>query len=262
MPRSGGRTDTRVFSPRRGQFALVFADITERKNVEAALIETQERLRDLSVRLMTAQEAERTRLARELHDDYSQRLALLAVNLHLLRQSMPAGATALRESVSELYREVQSLARDIRRTSHDLYPARLEQLGLVSALRGLCDDVRLLQGPAILFEARDVARDLPDTVALCVYRAAQEALKNVIKHSGATSASIELTACEGELRLMVTDNGGGFDVPAAQGRKSLGLASIRERVHAIGGRFSVESETGRGTRVELRVPLESHPTGD
>jgi PAS domain S-box-containing protein len=231
-------------------------DISERKAAEAALQQAEQRSRDLSVRLIAAQEAERGRFARELHDDFSQRLALLAVNLHLLRQALPADATVPRESVDDLYSQVQSLARDMRRMSHDLHPARLEQLGLVSAVRGLCEELSSGHGATIRFDTRDVSRDVPEVVALCLYRVAQEALQNVIKHSGAAAATVELTAPAGELRLVVSDEGRGFDVGAVQHKHGVGLASIRERVRAIAGRFAVDSAVGRGTRIEVRAPLD------
>ena len=243
--------------------ASAVRDITERKRGEQALHESEEKfklkqseqhLRDLSVRLMSAQDAERSRLARELHDDFSQRLALLAVNLHLLRQSLPDAAEDSRAAVTDLYAQVQALARDMRRMSHDLHPARLEQLGLESAMRGLCGEVSAAHGLPIRFDARDVARDVPEAVAVCLYRVAQEALQNVVKHSGASTAMVDLAACLGELRLVVTDDGCGFD-PAAQQRKdSLGLSSIRERVRSIGGRFAIDSGPGRGTRIEVHAP--------
>ncbi len=219
-----------------------------------ALTESEERLRDLSVRLMSAQEAERSRLARELHDDFSQRLALLAVNLHLLRQSLPGAAEDLRASVTDLYSQVQALGRDMRRMSHDLHPARLEQLGLESAIRGLCGEVSAAHGLTIRFDARDVARDVPEAVAVCLYRVAQEALQNVVKHSGAPAATLELTGGAGELRLVVSDGGRGFDLAAAQRKDSLGLSSIRERVRSIGGRFALDGGPGRGTRIEVHAP--------
>lgn len=253
--------DTRVFSPRPVQFALVFTDVTERKTAEAAVKRAQESFRELSVQLMTAQEGERARVAGELHDDFSQRLALLAVNLHLLRQRFGTEATGLQEAVNELYLQVQALAKDMRRMSHDLHPARLQQLGLVSAVRGLCEELSAAHGLPIAFESRDVPRDMPEVLALCLYRVVQEALRNVIRHSGAPSAAVALIESHGELQLTVTDNGRGFDVAAAQRKRSIGLASMRERVQAIAGRFSVESGTGRGTRIEVRAPLDLPGSG-
>jgi PAS domain S-box-containing protein len=241
--------------------AAVVRDISERKAAEAALKEAEQTWRDLSVRLISAQEAERSRFARELHDDFSQRLALLAVNLHLLRQTLPADATVLRGSVNDLYAQVQSLARDMRRMSHDLHPARLEQLGLVSAIHGLCDELSSAHGVTIRLDTQGASRDVPDVVALCLYRVAQEALQNVIKHSGAAAAVVELTTCEGELRLVVADEGRGFDAGAPQSAHGVGLASIRERVRAIAGRFAVDSGVGRGTRVEVRAPVDLRGPG-
>jgi PAS domain S-box-containing protein len=215
----------------------------------------EQAVRDLTGRLINAQEAERARVARELHDDFSQRLALLAVNLDLLRQSPPEGAEALRAAVNAIHVQVQVLARDVRRMSHDLHPARLEQLGLVSAVRGLCRELSAAHGLSIQCDARGVPRDVPDQVALCVYRVAQEALQNAIKHSSAAAAVVELVGRLGELHLVISDDGRGFDVAFAQRAGSLGLDNMRERVRSIGGRITIESAPGRGTRVEMEAPL-------
>jgi signal transduction histidine kinase len=230
--------------------------VAEREAAAAALEAAHRQLHDLSARLMNIQEAERARLACELHDDFSQRLALLAVNLHLLREAMPHDASAQRESVNDLCREVHALANDMRRTSHQLHPTRLGQLGLVSAMRGLSDDVAAAHGLAVRFEARNVSRDVPASVALCFYRVAQEALQNVARHSGVREAIVDLEQFDRELRLIVADAGCGFDT-AARRSPSLGLASISERVRAIGGCFEIHSEVGRGTRVEVHAPLSS-----
>jgi len=226
----------------------VVRDETERKHTEQAL-------RDLTGRLIEAQETERARLARQLHDDFSQRLALLAVNLHLLRGALPETAAKLREAVNGLHAGVQELARDVRRMSQDLHPARLEQLGLVSAVRGLCADLSASRGLPIRCDARDVPLDLPGDVALCLYRVAQEALQNVIRHASAGSALVELTGGTEDVRLAVTDDGRGFDPAATRRKDALGLANMRERMRSISGRLTIESRPGRGTRVEVRAPL-------
>ncbi|MGE5359286.1 MAG: PAS domain S-box protein [Bacteroidales bacterium] len=228
------------------------SDVTERWRAEQAV-------RDLSGRLIDAQETERARVARELHDDFSQRLALLAVNLDLLRQSLGPDDTA-RSAVDSLHAQVEALAKDVRRMSHDLHPARLEQLGLASALRGLCAELGAAHQVAFRCEARNVPRDLPRTIAICLYRVAQEALQNVVKHSGASSALVELTTDGGELRLAICDDGGGFDGAAAERRDSLGLANMRERVRMIAGRLTIDTAPGRGTRIEVQAPFgESDP---
>ncbi|MGE5361187.1 MAG: PAS domain S-box protein [Bacteroidales bacterium] len=226
---------------------IYLTDISDRKAAEAAM-------RDLSGRLIDAQEAERSRVARELHDDFSQRLALLAVNLDLLRQTIPgASVETVQASVNGLHVQVQALAKDVRRMSHDLHPARLTQLGLAAAVRGLCADVSGAHRLKIDCAIRDVPREVPPAVALCVYRVAQESLQNVIKHSGASAARVELTAADGELCLVVSDRGCGFDATAARRADSLGLANIRERVRLISGRLAIDSAPGRGTRIELRA---------
>ena len=222
-------------------------DVTERW-------QTSQAMQDLAIRLINAQEEERARLAGELHDDFSQRLALLAIRLDLLGQSPPARAESLRESVKTLCADVNALATDVHRMSHALHPARLAQLGVAAAIGGLCRELTAAHAIAIRFDARDVPRDVPPAVALCLYRVAQEALHNVVKHSGASAASVSLAAGDGELHLAVEDEGRGFDVAAAH-RDSLGLANMRERVRSVGGRLEVSSAPGRGTRIEVNAPL-------
>jgi signal transduction histidine kinase len=226
----------------------------------APLRESTDQIRRLTRRLIEGQEAERARLAREFHDDFLQRLALLGINLDLLQQSLPTGAESARAAVRDLYGQVQALARDVRRTSHGLHPARLELLGLVPALQGLCSDLSAAHDLAIAVDASGVPEDLPDAVALCLYRVTQEALHNVTKHSGATSARVELLGRSGEIRLVVKDDGRGFQVEQRPRKDCLGLAGMRERVHLVHGRLAVRSAPGQGTRVEASVPLAAKKT--
>ena len=223
-------------------------DVTERRLNEQAL-------QALTIRLINAQEEERARLARELHDDFSQRLALFAISLDLLAQSPPQTPEALRAAAKDLYADVTALATDVHRMSHALHPAWLGQLGLAASLGGLCREMAGAHSLAIHYHARDVPRDVPSAVALCVYRVAQEALHNVVKHSGASAASVTLTGGDGALHLVVSDDGSGFDVAAAQRGDSLGLANMRERVRSIAGRVTVTCAPGQGTRIEVDAPL-------
>src|SRR5208282_4136910 len=175
-------------------------DITTRKQAEEAA-------RDLSGRLIYAQEAERMRLARDLHDDLSQSLALLSIELEMFAQSRPAD----RGQMQEFSAQVKRLSADVHRLSHELHPAKLEQLGLVAAVRGFCKEFAMAHEMAIEFSDRSVPRAVPEDTALCLYRIAQEALHNVVKHSGGTAARVELTMEGSELRLAIADDGVGFN---------------------------------------------------
>jgi PAS domain S-box-containing protein len=223
-------------------------DITERHRAEAAA-------RELGGRLINAQGDERRRMARDLHDDLSQRLALISVELDMFGQQPPVQPEVIAGRMQELSREVESMASDVHRLAHQLHPAKLEQLGLAATVCGFCKELAAAHQIAIHFESHDVPRALPDDVALCLYRITQEALQNAIKHSGATGAKVELAANERELHLTVTDDGHGFDPEAIDARGSLGIVSMRERARMVRGRISLQSRPGEGTLIEVRVPI-------
>jgi PAS domain S-box-containing protein len=223
-------------------------DITSRKQAEEAA-------HDLSGRLMYAQEAERTRLARELHDDLSQSLALHYLELEMFGQSPPAERAQISRRMQEFAADVQRLSSEVHRLSHELHPAKLEQLGLVAALRGFCKESATAHKLVIEFTDRSVPRAVPQDTALCLYRIAQEALHNVLKHSHATAARVELAMEGNELRVTVADDGVGFDPETIGANGSLGLVSMNERARFVHGRLSVESHVGKGTRVEAHVPI-------
>jgi signal transduction histidine kinase len=209
----------------------------------------------LAGRLITAHEDERSRLARAIHDGLSQSMALLAVELEMLGQQPPDAREQLTGRMEDFASQVKALSADVHRMAHALHPAKLEQLGLVAAMSGHCRDVERAHAIAIRCESRDVPRWLPPDVALCLYRVTQEALQNVIKHSGAKRATVELTAPDGELHLSISDDGKGFDLESASVSKGLGLLSMRERVRLVQGQIQFRSEPGAGTRVDVRVPL-------
>jgi PAS domain S-box-containing protein len=230
-------------------------DITEQKRVEGALRESQRELRALAGQLLQAQETERRRIARELHDDLNQSLALLAVELDLLGQAPPGPAARLDGRASELSARVKQLSSAVHDLSHNLHPSRLEQLGLVAAVRGLCKEQAQAHGLEVEFTHQQVPPSLPDDTALCLYRIAQEALRNVVKHSGARRARIELSGSEGGVCLQVADDGAGFDPAAIDGQGGLGLVSMRERLRLVGGAIVIDSRPSAGTRLDVRVPL-------
>ena len=221
-------------------------DITDRKLTEEALLA-------MSGRLITAQEEERTRIARELHDDLSQRMAVLQISLEQLKQGMPQNSFEARQlsSVVEMAREVSS---DIHNMSYQLHPARLELLGLVASLKGFCGEFSAQHKIHIQFLHSDIQGQISKDVTLCLYRITQEALQNVVKHSEATEAEVELLGHSGEIELCISDSGRGFNVELAKRVAGLGLISMRERLRLLGGHLSIESEPSRGTRIRVRIP--------
>jgi two-component system sensor histidine kinase UhpB len=229
-------------------FISVIEDITDRKRTEAAL-------HDLGGRLIRAQEEERTRLAKELHDGLSQSLALLAVELEMFGQRPPRGRAKLDARLKEFSAQTTALAAEVRHISHGLHPTALTQLGLAVALKSHCRDVAQAHQIEVGFTTTGVSHDLTEDVALSLYRVAQEALQNVVKHSGTMKATVELTAADDTIELSITDHGRGFEVPASRASGSLGLASMGERVRFVGGEMAIESQPGQGTRIRVRVPM-------
>jgi signal transduction histidine kinase len=216
-----------------------------------------EALRILTGRLIQAQEEERRRLARELHDGLNQQLAMLAVELGMLGKQVPQDATAVREQLSKLRDRAEGLCNDLRRMTHQLHPAALEHLGLVEALRSHCREFSRNEGIAVSFQVVGAVGWIGPEVAVCLYRITQEALRNVAKHSGAAQAWVEIGQQAGQVRLSIVDRGVGLDSRATKAAKGLGLVSIRERVQLLSGSVTIQSAPGQGTAVEVRVPQES-----
>ena len=223
-------------------------DITEYRQAREALLE-------LGGRLINAQEEERSRIARELHDDVCQRLALLAVELQYAAESSPESGPELVEKVGEVFVRLKELSSDIHDLSYRLHPRSLERLGLTVAIRNLCREIGERRRIQLVFEERDMPGSIPDDAALCLYRVAQESLRNVVKHSRAESAGVELCGGHEEVRLKVVDSGVGYDPDQIREQNGLGVISMRERLRAVGGRLSIQSTPGEGTRVEAVVPI-------
>lgn len=207
----------------------------------------------LSWRLLTAHEDERRRLARELHDDVTQRLARLAVDAARIEFA----GTPPRDSTSlSVHGELVRLSEDVHALSYRLHPSILDDLGLAEALKAECEQVTRHQPVRVEVEVNQVPEGLPRDVSLCLFRVAQEALRNVARHAKASVATVTLALEDGGMLLAVSDNGIGFDVEATRSRPSLGSASMGERVRLLGGRLGIKSEIGRGTTISAWVPLE------
>jgi PAS domain S-box-containing protein len=223
----------------------VLRDITEAKQAEAAL-------RDLSRRLIRAHEDERALLARELHDDVTQRLAVLAIDMGRAELTAADGAQA--DVMRSVRTELVRLSEDIHSLAYQLHPSVLEELGLVEALRAECER-RGRQGRlAVSMNLESVPAVAGQEAALCLFRVAQEALTNVARHAGTPTANIALRQADGGLLLAVGDDGVGFDPTRPREGRSLGMASMRERLHLVGGTLDVESSPGRGTTIVAWVP--------
>jgi PAS domain S-box-containing protein len=220
--------------------------IAKRKQVEEART-------DLLRRLVHAQEVEHRRIARELHDDLTQRLAVLAIDAGSLEQ-LPGCPPDVGRRASVMRDELVALSGSVHSLSRQLHPSILDDLGLTDALRSECLSVYQRDGVSVEYYPQDVPTNLPRDVALCVYRVAQEALRNVARHARSPRASVRLVANGRELVLSVRDRGVGFEV-AARGRSGVGLESMRERARLIQARLTVRSHEGKGTKVTLRVPL-------
>jgi PAS domain S-box-containing protein len=221
--------------------AAIARDISERKRQSRNLIEVQER--------------ERARIARELHDDITQRLALFAVEMEQLKDlpgnEIPIRLEKMRTTVMEMLSDVQAL-------SHELHSAHLEYLGIVPAMKSFCQEFGKRQKVEVEFESLNVPPSVPADISLCLFRVLQETLHDAAKHSGANRFSVQMRGTSDEIQLTVSDPGAGFDPEAAVKSRGLGLTSMKERLHLVKGEISIDSRPERGTTIDARVPLGSH----
>jgi PAS domain S-box-containing protein len=223
---------------------------------EAALRRSQADLQHLAGRLISAQEEERRRLARDLHDDLTQRLAALAIEAGTLEVDTGAPAERLRDGLRRIRREMVRLSEEVHGVSRQLHPAVLEDLGLVDALDAECARFTEREGIVAELRASGVPAEMPLDVALCCYRVAQECLRNISRHSRAKTAQISLQQDNGAIRMTIVDDGDGFDPLREEGRGGgVGLASIGERIRLVNGSLGIRSRAGRGTTIEVRIPL-------
>jgi PAS domain S-box-containing protein len=224
-------------------------DVTEQKRA-------QEAISDMTQKLVEAQEQERTRIARELHDDIGQRLALLAIEMEQLHQD-PLIVRKVRRRMGKLQEQISRIAADIQSLSHELHSARLQYLGIAAAMKGFCQEFGEQQKVKIHFKTHDLPSPLSPDISLCLFRVLQEALHNSAKHSGVRQFDVQLWGTSGEIQLTVKDSGAGFEREAAKGSRGLGLISMEERLKLVNGRLSIDSQPKRGTTIRARVPLRS-----
>ncbi len=223
-------------------------DVTKRKLAE-------ESLADVGRKLIEAHEEERTWIARELHDDVNQRMALLAIELDRWNQQLPPSAVELHDHIHHASQRLSDIAVDIQALSHRLHSSKLEYLGLVAAAKSFCKELSQQQKVEIDFSHTDIPRSVPKEISLCLFRVLQETLQNAVKHSGVRHFKVELCGTEREIQLTVSDLGVGFDLQEAIHRRGLGLISMRERMQLVGGEISFTSHPGGGTTIHARVPL-------
>jgi len=221
---------------------------------EQSLRHSREGRRELAAKLIHAQEEERRRIAREMHDDWTQRLALIGIDIAKLEELMGAPEKA-RPLLRKMQEQLVSLSEDMHALSRQLHPSVLDDLGLAEALRSECAGFSRREGIAVVYSPEEVPPAVPRNIAICVYRVAQEALRNIAKHAAVKKACVTLVAIGPELLLRVQDKGVGFDSAGTHSQPGLGLSSMEERVRLIQGKLTIASAPGRGTTVEVRVSL-------
>jgi PAS domain S-box-containing protein len=226
----------------------VVADITKRKEAEEALS-------GMSRKLIEAQEEERARIARELHDDINQRLAMLALNLEDLKDRLPASAAKLSKEIGKARKDVMDLGADIRALSHGLHTFTLDHFGLAAAARGFCKELSDRQSVEIECHIGHLPNELPRETSLCLFRVLQEAVQNAVKHSGSPRVRVSLRGGSSGVELTVHDSGIGFEPEEAVKGNGLGLISMKERLKAVNGELLIDSQLRRGTTIYARVPF-------
>ncbi len=226
----------------------VIADVTERKQAEEALA-------SLSGRLIEAQDEERKRIAREIHDDYNQRLAMLAIDLEQLAENVADSSGETSRKVHELFDRIGELGADLHSLSHRLHSSTLESLGLLVGLEAFCKEFAEQQGVQVDFVHENVPRGVPAQAALCMFRITQEALRNMKRHSGANRAEVRLEQLDGSLHLSVSDRGRGFTSNKPPAKRGIGIHSMEERLRLLGGKLEIQSRPMEGTRIDAWLPL-------
>jgi PAS domain S-box-containing protein len=234
-------------------------DITERKRAEQALRESEKELRRLSARILTAQETERRRISRELHDELGGALAVLKIRTSFIEKKLTPGQDDAKAECRHMLEYIDQIIENVSRLSRDLSPSVLEDIGLTPALRRLIDNAGKVHGVQIVSDISNVERFLPKESHILVYRIFQEALTNIGKHAQAKNVSVQVRKDGDRISLFVEDDGRGFDpdcvVQSGASERGLGLATMNERARMLGGALDLKSEEGRGTRIALSIPI-------
>jgi PAS domain S-box-containing protein len=222
-------------------------EIAERTRAEQELLQVRKRV-------VRAQDEERRRIARELHDDVTQRLAALAMTVGGLERNTPQSTVPILDKLRDMRRGIEQLSADVHGLSRKLHSSALEDLGLVQAIRSECERLEEHGEFEIEFSHDNLLDAIPPESSLPLFRIAQEALRNVQKHARTRQVQINLTEVDGHLRLSVEDHGAGFQQPEVKGSGGIGLVTMEERARLSGGRFSIRSSPGKGTTVEVSIP--------
>jgi signal transduction histidine kinase len=232
------------------------SEVSKRIDTEQSLEANRRDLRLLASQLLGLQEEERRRISRDLHDDINQRLALLSIDIELLEKQLSTAPVGAVRTVHTIQDRIVELSDDVRRLAHQFHPSVLDDLGISIALRRLVDDFRTRTGIEAQFVGKDIPQHVAQDVVTCLYRVAQEGLSNISRHARAKNVHVELRRLRDGLKLMMSDDGVGFEVNRDDGRRgSLGLLSMRERISLVAGTFEIQSTPGKGTRVTAWVPF-------
>jgi len=244
----------------QGRLGVAFvSDISKRRTDEQELRHRGEELRQLAARLMTAQDDERRRIARDLHDDLTQKLAYLSMDIGKL--ATKPSAQALTPELRPLQLRAAEAADTVRQISHELHPSILDDIGLEAALEQYCDEFEKRSGISTQFSGRNVPESIAPEIASSIYHVAQECLRNVSKHAQTETVSVDLEELGGSLRLSVRDQGIGIAAKPSVAAKGIGFVAMEERAHLVNGNLQVQSKKGEGTEVRLEVPLNNSDTG-
>ena len=230
-----------------GGFIGSAIDTTDQKLARKAL-------EKVSGQLIEAQEKERSRIARELHDDICQKLAILSMKLEQANRSSSGSPASTKDNLEDIRKHCAEIAGDVQSLSHQLHSSKLDYLGIVAAVRGFCNEFSRQHEVNVKFTESNVPQSLSKDISLCLFRVAQEALHNAAKYSGVCQFAVELSGTAETIQLVVSDLGAGFDVEEAKQKQSLGLVSMQERVNLVRGTLRVESHPGEGTRIIATVP--------
>ena len=248
-------------------YRSIWRDVTDRKRAEVALRRkqaelerSQAELQALAGRLLTAQDDERRRISRELHDDVNQRLAMLTLDVESLQARVPRSARVTAERLGAIRDRLVELSDDVHGLAYGLHPSVLDHLGLRAALRSHVADLQRHESIRIDLRIGDLAEPVPPAVAACLYHVAQAALRNVVKHAHASGVTVDVAPADGGVRLAVSDDGVGFAVPT-RSSEGLGIVGMQERVRLAGGRFELTSQVGAGSRITVWAPLPGAAAG-